>query len=702
MADRIQQRRDTAARWSQYNPILLEGEVGYVTDNPNQYKIGDGIHAWNDLPLRGYTGTISQEFGDDENSVVSQKTITEKVAELESKDGIISSKIGVSVNFVYGGILSSDGSFVDNKIRIRSSSIYSYVGENKIRLEHPNILLFNSIIAYQGEAFVKQIVSFSTKDNILSFTNDGTFDNVRITFKKDDESEISEDELNSTKAYNLLSIENDISSLYSVAFSSISSFFEYGGILSSDGSFVDNKIRIRSSSIYSYVGENKIRLEHPNILLFNSIIAYQGEAFVKQIVSFSTKDNILSFTNDGTFDNVRITFKKDDESEISEDELNSTKAYKSIENDIQSLKTSLEVLVPLEYGGISVFTGELVDNKIRIRTKPIYYKGVGLKSVSCTIPTSITIAYIYAYMGTLPVKNIANYSFYNNRISFERDDTFDNIRVSFSRTDSGEFTQDDIAKCRIATIFNPDYCYSAAQSIKYAALGDSITYGFIPRNYDGYPGQLNSYAKLAAEKLGMNFVNYGISGSTIANVSGRNPMSVRYADMVDDADIITVMGGTNDVRNGVSLGTMDDRTNDTFYGALHVLYQGLYDKYIGSVDTSIGKRKKVIVITPIKLLDSTKSTTENTVENNAVALEQWDDWIHAIKEVAAFYSFPVLDFYDISGINPHINRTVHGYEDGYTGYYNPYITDGTHPTQEGHEIMANVLVGFIKSLGIVE
>lgn len=30
MADRIQQRRDTAARWAQFNPILLEGEVGYV------------------------------------------------------------------------------------------------------------------------------------------------------------------------------------------------------------------------------------------------------------------------------------------------------------------------------------------------------------------------------------------------------------------------------------------------------------------------------------------------------------------------------------------------------------------------------------------------------------------------------------------------------------------------------------------------
>lgn len=79
MADRIQYRRDTAARWAEFNPILLEGEVGYVTDNPNQYKIGDGVNTWNDLPLRGYTGTIAQGIGEDENAVISQKAISDLI-----------------------------------------------------------------------------------------------------------------------------------------------------------------------------------------------------------------------------------------------------------------------------------------------------------------------------------------------------------------------------------------------------------------------------------------------------------------------------------------------------------------------------------------------------------------------------------------------------------------------------------------------
>lgn len=233
---------------------------------------------------------------------------------------------------------------------------------------------------------------------------------------------------------------------------------------------------------------------------------------------------------------------------------------------------------------------------------------------------------------------------------------------------------------------------------KMVALGDSITYGFIPRNYTGYPGQLDSFAKLAAQRLGMTFANYGISGSSVTNISGRDPMCLRYDDLPSDADVITFMGGTNDVRNGAVLGTMSDRGTDTFYGALHTIMQGLYTKYIGGVAVATGKKKKVIICTPIKLLDASKSSQTNTIAHNAGVLVEWDAWIDAIKEVAAFYSFPVLDFYNLSGINPHLNRTLRGTQDGYTGYYNPYITDGTHPTQEGAEMMADLLVGFLKGL----
>ena len=45
MANRIQQRRDTAANWTTANPILAAGEHGFETDT-KKFKIGDGTTAW--------------------------------------------------------------------------------------------------------------------------------------------------------------------------------------------------------------------------------------------------------------------------------------------------------------------------------------------------------------------------------------------------------------------------------------------------------------------------------------------------------------------------------------------------------------------------------------------------------------------------------------------------------------------------------
>ena len=76
MADLIQFRRDTLERWEQYNPVLAEGELGLVLGEANQYKVGDGVHAWNDLPMKGFNGNILEELGDNYDAVISQHGIS--------------------------------------------------------------------------------------------------------------------------------------------------------------------------------------------------------------------------------------------------------------------------------------------------------------------------------------------------------------------------------------------------------------------------------------------------------------------------------------------------------------------------------------------------------------------------------------------------------------------------------------------------
>src|SRR5690606_28154919 len=234
---------------------------------------------------------------------------------------------------------------------------------------------------------------------------------------------------------------------------------------------------------------------------------------------------------------------------------------------------------------------------------------------------------------------------------------------------------------------------SPFNGLKMASLGDSITYGFVPRNDPDYPGQLDSYAKLCAEALGMTFENYGISGSTLGAIeedtTERSPFVYRYDNLPDDADVITVMGGTNDIRQGIPLGVFSDTVETTYYGALHVLCEGILNKYRIEQGTEVGKDKIIVFLTPIKM------GTDINQEYNGHTLA---DYAEAVKEVCAYYSIPVFDAYNLSGITPHILRTVEGTEPGYTDFYNPYITDGTHPTQDGQEIFARAFTGFLKTL----
>lgn len=74
------------------------------------------------------------------------------------------------------------------------------------------------------------------------------------------------------------------------------------------------------------------------------------------------------------------------------------------------------------------------------------------------------------------------------------------------------------------------------------------------------------------------------------------------------------------------------------------------------------------------------------------------NYVNAMKEVCAYYSIPVFDAYNMSGLTPGEFRTLQGTETGYTDMYNPLITDGVHPTKEGNAIFAERFAGFLKGL----
>ena len=94
MATRMLQRRGTAEQWSNANPILGSGEIGFETDT-GQFKIGDQTTHWDDLP---YFKNIEDLGGNlDDYILLTEKGVANGVATLNANtvipDGQISNTI---------------------------------------------------------------------------------------------------------------------------------------------------------------------------------------------------------------------------------------------------------------------------------------------------------------------------------------------------------------------------------------------------------------------------------------------------------------------------------------------------------------------------------------------------------------------------------------------------------------------------------
>ena len=208
-------------------------------------------------------------------------------------------------------------------------------------------------------------------------------------------------------------------------------------------------------------------------------------------------------------------------------------------------------------------------------------------------------------------------------------------------------------------------------------LGDSITAGVGVTST-----ATDRYDNVLKTMLGLGTVrNYGISGNKIAEGAAEtNGMSSRYSNMDNSADLIFVLGGTNDYGHSTATGgvtapfwTFSDRTTKTFYGALHVLFKGLIAKYVG---------KKIIIMTPLpRSTDGQAGRTPNPDTGKNLL-----DYVHAIREVAEYYSLPILDLYSISGINPVVPEIK-----------TAYVPDNLHPNSAGHAIMAKRIADWLDS-----
>ncbi|MEG0343803.1 MAG: SGNH/GDSL hydrolase family protein [Acinetobacter sp.] len=195
----------------------------------------------------------------------------------------------------------------------------------------------------------------------------------------------------------------------------------------------------------------------------------------------------------------------------------------------------------------------------------------------------------------------------------------------------------------------------------WGAYGDSITY------WDGY-------ADVLAERHSATLVKKAKPGARVHR-DPENTVDIVMSELFDteykldyETDIITIALGTNDVVT-TTLGTMSDRTVNTFYGALHVLVLGLRKKWTNA---------------RIGFISAVPRTTFRIIEGGTdqASLKQ-----KAVRDVCGFYSIPLWEGYKEFGFHPDDSPE-----------FVKYMHDGIHFTELGGKWYANRVEDFILNL----
>ncbi len=218
------------------------------------------------------------------------------------------------------------------------------------------------------------------------------------------------------------------------------------------------------------------------------------------------------------------------------------------------------------------------------------------------------------------------------------------------------------------------------------SIGDSIT------TYVPAPNGSMQYHKYWSQWYNITNNNYGVSSTSVCPRPNKdNSFIERYSSMRDDADLITVKGGTNDWSTGFATGTLNDREATTYMGGIRLLMEGLIEKY---------PDKQIVFFTPIRRCES--GQTEASTNGKGATLRDYAD---AVIELGKVYGIPVIDLYEPEELDFTSTLITPPGTDANGKWHDAVcesdlMPDGLHPSGKGHKIMAEYMMAEMISLGV--
>lgn len=221
---------------------------------------------------------------------------------------------------------------------------------------------------------------------------------------------------------------------------------------------------------------------------------------------------------------------------------------------------------------------------------------------------------------------------------------------------------------------------------KWYACGDSFTAGVtgdVITENGPYKGYRACYPYFVGNRTGMDVHNIAVSGSTMTYKSGTStasncfsyPSTGKYLSIPADADYITLKFGINDdpSHQDMPLGTIDDATNETLYGAWNVVMSYLRNN------------------SPFAKIGILVSNGCYDPDYSKAARDIAEKWGVAYLDENFDYKVPLLN--RVTG-KPNVSNTAKTIVD--TAFR--VSADNTHPNAQAHKYESTIVEHFLRSL----
>lgn len=175
----------------------------------------------------------------------------------------------------------------------------------------------------------------------------------------------------------------------------------YGTLQTDTGAFVESITRCRIRvPVSSHAGFKRIFVSLPdNLILTNTknVFAFKGNDYIGPITAAHLKSSI-NFYNDGSFDNIIVIAKREDEGEIPSVDKELIVSYSDLDSNAQVSQRTVQqmIYVPFEAGQLSTSTGgsygalTVVDKLLKSKQQ-LYLEWVEGASIVTELPSDVSI-----------------------------------------------------------------------------------------------------------------------------------------------------------------------------------------------------------------------------------------------------------------------------------------------------------------------